>query len=82
MTSAYTEKPEVSKARIMSRMKEVFPWATENQMKKILFFTLLSPLHSGAKKPQPDYITVKWAEQEGMRRQANYGIIEQAKRRE
>jgi len=36
VTSAYKEKTEVSKARIMSRMKEAFPWATENQMKKIL----------------------------------------------
>ncbi|MBR6615001.1 MAG: hypothetical protein IKK95_03405 [Lachnospiraceae bacterium] len=36
VTSAYNEKPEVSRARIMSRMKDVFPWATENQMKKVL----------------------------------------------
>lgn len=36
VTASYKEKPEDSGERIMNRMKEVFPWATEKQMKKLL----------------------------------------------
>ena len=36
VTAAYKEKPEDSGERIMRRVKDVFPWATEKQMKKLL----------------------------------------------
>lgn len=36
ITAAYKENPEVSKERIMKRLKDVFPWAAERQINKIL----------------------------------------------
>ena len=36
VTAAYKEKPEESKERIMRRVKEVFPWATDRQINKII----------------------------------------------
>ena len=36
LTAAYKEKPEESKERIMRRVKEVFPWATDRQINKII----------------------------------------------
>jgi len=35
VTAAYKEEPEVSKNRIFNRVKEVFPWATEKQIRKV-----------------------------------------------
>ena len=35
VTAAYKENPEISKKRIFDRVKEVFPWATEKQIKKV-----------------------------------------------
>ncbi|MBQ7797377.1 MAG: hypothetical protein IJ374_12600 [Lachnospiraceae bacterium] len=35
VTEAYKEDPELSKKRIYDRVKEVFPWATEKQIKKV-----------------------------------------------
>ncbi|MBR5267864.1 MAG: hypothetical protein IKU20_06710 [Lachnospiraceae bacterium] len=36
VTMAYKEKPEGSKERIKSRVKEVFPWADDRQINKII----------------------------------------------
>lgn len=35
VTAAYKEEPDVSKNRIFNRVKEVFPWATEKQIRKV-----------------------------------------------
>ena len=35
VTAAYKEEPEVSKNRILNRVKEIFPWATEKQIRKV-----------------------------------------------
>ena len=35
VTAAYKEEPEVSKNKIFNRVKEVFPWATEKQIRKV-----------------------------------------------
>ena len=36
LTAAYKEKPEESKEQIKRRVKEVFPWATDRQINKII----------------------------------------------
>jgi len=36
VTGAYKENPETSKERIINRVKEVFPWATEKQIRKLI----------------------------------------------
>ena len=36
VTAAYKEKPEESKEQIKCRVKEVFPWATDRQINKII----------------------------------------------